>query len=216
MPTTISLLDLYNIMYDHMDPNGWWPGRSDWEVIWSTVLIQNTNWKNVDKALKQLYQATNFDPEKILTMPLDDLKQTIKSSGSYTRKAATIQNLAAYFQQYNFDLEAVQLQPKEKLRKELLAIKGIGPETADVILLYAIQKSEFVVDTYSRRLFACLGCEIPAYERAKKILEAQLPRFTLRSYQNFHAMIVMFNQENKLPDDFSKTFLANYQLKLQE
>lgn len=72
----INLNELYDLMYDHLDPNGWWPGRSDWQVIWSTILIQNTNWKNVDKALATLYQANNFWPENILKMPDDKLEKS--------------------------------------------------------------------------------------------------------------------------------------------
>lgn len=210
----ITLNQLYDIMYSYLDPNGWWPGRSDWEVIWSTVLIQNTNWKNVDKALKILYKATNFLPANILKMSDEELQQTIASAGSYTRKAQTLKNIAQYFKDnFNYDLEVAQEQNKKKLRKEILTIKGIGPETADVILMYGLRKGEFVVDQYSRRLFTCLGWQdIPPYEKAKKIIEENLTDFTLRNYQNFHAMIDMFGQKYKLPEQFNESFLKNYQL----
>ena len=102
----ITLNQLYNIMYDHLDPTGWWSGRSDWQVIWSTILIQNTNWKNVDKALDSLYHATSFLPTNILRMRDEDLQQTITSARSYTRKAQTIKNMALYFRdRFNYDLE---------------------------------------------------------------------------------------------------------------
>lgn len=211
----ITLNQLYDIMYQNLNPNGWWPGRSDWEVIWSTVLIQNTNWKNVDKALKTLYEETAFLPTNILNMTNEELQKAIASAGSYTRKAQTIKNIAQYFKDsFNFDLELAQEQNKVKLRKEILAIKGIGPETADVILMYGLSKSEFVVDQYSRKLFTCLGWqEIPPYEKVKKIIEENLTDFTLRNYQNFHAMIDMFGQQYKLPNEFNKSFLQGYRLK---
>lgn len=214
----ITLKQLYDIMYDQLDPTGWWPGRSDWEVIWSTILIQNTNWKNVAKALQSLYEATDFLPEEILKLSDQELSQVIASAGFYTRKTQTIKNVAQYFkQQFNCDLEIAQEQNKQKLRKEILAIHGIGSETADVILMYGLRKGEFVVDTYSRRLFNCLGWQkIPPYERAKKLIEDNLKNFTLRNFQNFHAMIDMFNQEYKLPQDFKKSFLADYQLIIPE
>lgn len=212
MPKSITLNELYDLMYDHMDPTGWWPGRSDWEVIWSTVLIQNTNWKNVAKALQDLYKVSDFLPQKILALSDEELTEAIKKAGFYTRKVKTIQNLAKYFEKYDFDLELMQEMSKEKLRKELLAIKGIGSETADVILMYGLRKGEFVVDNYSYRLFECLGWKMPKYETAKKMIEADLDNFTLRSYQNFHAMIDTFNQEYKLPQDFKKSFLADYQI----
>lgn len=137
----ITLNQLYDIMYDQMDPTGWWPGRSDWEVIWSTVLVQNTNWKNVAQALKTLYRDSKFLPQNILKMSDDELTASIKAAGFYTRKVKTIKNLANYFRSYDFDLEKMQEMPKDRLRKELLAISGIGPETADVILMYGLRKS---------------------------------------------------------------------------
>lgn len=210
--TNITLNQLYDIMYDNMDPTGWWPGRSDWEIIWSTVLVQNTNWKNVAQALKTLYRDSKFLPQNILKMSDEELANSIRAAGFYTRKVKTIKNLANYFKSYDYDLELMQELPKARLRKELLAISGIGPETADVILMYGLRKGEFVVDLYSRRLFSCLGWDIPNYEKAKKIIESNLTDFTLRSYQNFHTMIDTFNQEYKLPQDFEKSFLKDYQI----
>ena len=211
---SITLNQLYDIMYAHLDPNGWWPGRSDWEVIWSTILIQNTNWKNVAKAMKTLYQATEFLPQNILKMSNEELSKVIASAGSYTRKGQTIKNLATYFNnEFNCNLELATEQNKLELRKEILAIHGIGPETADVILMYGLYKGEFVVDTYSRRLFNCLGWnKIPTYDKTKLLVENNLHDFTLRNYQNFHAMIDMFNQNYKLPQEFDKSFLSDYQL----
>lgn len=199
-------------MYDHMDPNGWWPGRSDWEVIWSTVLIQNTNWKNVAKVNISLFKKTQFLPQNILKLTDQELADVIKSTGFYTRKVKTIKILANFFKQYNFDLEQVTCMPKDELRNQLLKLHGIGPETSDVILMYALQKGEFVVDKYCRRLFSCLGVELASYDQAKKLIESHLDNFTLRQYQNFHAMIDMFNQEYKLPSQFKDSFLAPYQL----
>lgn len=210
----ITLNQLYDIMYEQMDPTGWWPGRSDWEVIWSTILIQNTNWQNVARALPALYDATQFLPEKILALSQSDLQQLIKPAGFYTRKAQTIQNLAQFFtDRFNCDLELAQEQPKQQLRSQMLGISGIGPETADVILMYGLRKGEFVVDKYARRLLACLGWEnLPNYEQTKTIIETQLDNFTLRNYQNFHAMIDLFNQQYKLPTMFEESFLAEYRL----
>ncbi|GAA2959210.1 endonuclease III [Lactobacillus kefiranofaciens subsp. kefirgranum] len=215
----ITLNQLYDIMYDNMaDPTGWWPGRSDWEVIWATILIQNTNWKNVAKALKSLYDATEFLPEKVLNLTDEQLSQVIASAGFYTRKTQTIKNVAHYFKErFNCDLETAQEQDKRQLRQEILAIHGIGPETADVILMYGLRKGEFVVDTYSRRLFNCLSWQaIPPYEKAKAIVEKELKYFTPRSFQNFHALIDTFNQQYKLPNEFNKSFLADYQLIISE
>lgn len=210
----ITLNELYDIMYDHMKIGEWWPGRSDWEVLWSTVLIQNTNWKNVAKTLPILYQATKFLPQNILQLSDEKLSQVISSAGFYTRKTRTVKNLAYYFD-HNFhcDLELARRQDKQKLRRELLALSGIGPETADVILMYVLAKGEFVVDTYARRLFASLGwLKMPAYEKAKSLIENNLIAFTPRSYRNFHGLIDTFNQQYKLPAQFKDSFLKDYQL----
>lgn len=213
--TQITLNELYDLMYDQMDnPTGWWPGRNDWEVIWSTILIQNTNWKNVAKALQSLYAATHFLPQNILSMSNDELSQTIKAAGFYTRKTQTIKNITHFFDDnFHCDLELAQEQNKRVLRKKILALPGIGPETADVILMYGLRKREFVVDQYARRLFTCLGWQnIPPYEKAKMIIENNLHDFTLRNYSNFHALIDMFNQDYKLPAQFKNSFLNGYQL----
>lgn len=161
--------------------------------------------------MKVLYQETNFLPANILKLSNEELQQTIASAGSYTRKDQTIKNLAQYFKdKFNFDIKLAQKQNK----KEILAIKGIGPETADVILMYVLRKGKFVVDQYSRKLFSCLGWQnIPPYEKAKKFIEANLTNFTLRNYQNSHAMIDMFGQKYKLLEQFKDSFLADYQLK---
>ncbi|MBP2057341.1 endonuclease-3 related protein [Lactobacillus colini] len=211
----ITLTQLYNLMYDNLNPNGWWPGRSDWEVAWSTVLIQNTNWKNVERALGRLYKITNFSPQIILKISNEELKNAIKSAGFYERKSKTIKSLAQYFASYNFDLDSIRQLPATKLRAELLSIPGIGSETADVILLYVLYKKEFVVDKYARKLLTCLGYQnIPTYEKFKPIVERKLHLSTLREYQNFHALIDIFNQKYLLPRDFEKSFLAGYKLKV--
>lgn len=124
-------------------------------------------------------------------------------------------NLANYFDQYDDDLEAVRLIPRAILRKELLELSGVGQETADTIMLYAIQKSGFIVDKYSRRLFQELGVTLPKkYDDAQLRIEKSLPELTLRGWQNFHAMIVLFNQQYKLPRDFDQSFLSGVKLSL--
>lgn len=147
-------------------------------------------------------------------MTNEELSKMIASAGFYTRKTQTIKNVATYFNDnFDCDLELAQEQNKHKLRQEILSIHGIGPETADVILMYGLRKGEFVVDTYSRRLFTCLGWKnVPPYEKAKVLIEKNLDNFTLRNYQNFHAMIDTFNQEYKLPQQFDNSFLAKYEL----
>ena len=212
---SFTLQELYQKLYENVSPHGWWPAVSDWEIIWGAVLIQNTNWQNVDLALASLKEGTGLNPKSIRKLPSTELEQLIRSAGFYTRKAQTIMNLANYFDQYDDDLEAVRLIPRAILRKELLELIGVGQETADTIMLYAIQKSGFIVDKYSRRLFQELGVTLPKkYDDAQLRIEKSLPELTLRGWQNFHAMIVLFNQQYKLPRDFDQSFLSGVKLSL--
>lgn len=215
MKRIITIADLYDILFEHEDPKGWWPARNDWEIVWGSVLIQNTNWKNVDLVLPKLYTATGFLPKNIRQLNKQELEELIKSAGFFTRKAQTIINLVDYFGTYNDNLETMRLKPRNILRDELTSIVGIGSETADAILLYVLQKSVFMVDNYSRRIFTALDLDLPKnYEAAQIIIEDQLPELTLRGYQNFHAVIVQFNQDFKLPQQFEQTYLKDYQLEL--
>lgn len=213
--TKITLEELYEKLGAQISPAGWWPAASDWEIIWGAVLIQNTNWRNVDLALAELKQNIGFGlkPSDVRQLSGDELAQVIRSAGFYTRKAQTIVHLSNYFAQYNDDLEAVRQLPRKVIRQELLAINGVGEETADTIMLYAVQKSGFIVDKYSRRLFQSLGVVLPPkYGQAKIYVEQSIKSLTLRGWQNLHALIVLFNQQYKLPQDFNDSFLAGYQL----
>lgn len=212
---TIALAELYELLYDNLDSNGWWPARTDWQIVWGAVLIQNTNWKNVDYALADLKQATDFLPANIRKLSNEELAQIIHSAGFYVRKAQTINNLCDYFANYHDDLAQLRLQPAPELRKALLALPGIGHETADAILLYVLSKETFIVDVYARRLFDHLGVSLPkTYDAAQKLIMPELSSLTLRSFQELHACIVLTGQAFKTEQDWQASFLAPYQLKL--
>lgn len=212
---TIDLPQLYQLLYDHLDTNGWWPAVTDWQIIWGAVLIQNTNWKNVDYALADLQQATHFEPAQIRQLSTPELEQTIRRAGFYVRKAQTIQNLCQLFARYNDDLAAMRLLPKADLRQQLLALKGVGHETADTTMLYVFSKETFIVDVYARRLFTHLQLTLPkTYDAAQALIWPQTASLTLRGLQQFHAGIVTFGQQVKTEADWQQSFLANYQLAL--
>lgn len=210
----ITLTELYEILYDHLDSDSWWPARTDWQIVWGAVLIQNTNRKNVDYALIDLKRATNFLPENIRQLQPQELEQLIHSAGFYVRKAQTILNLCNYFAQYHDNLAQLRMLPAHQLRHELLGLPGIGHETADAILLYVLSKETFIVDVYARRLFQHLGLILPkSYDTAQKLVLPELSSLTLRSFQELHACIVLTGQAFKTEQDWQDNFLAPYQLK---
>jgi endonuclease-3 related protein len=157
------------------------------------ILTQNTNWKNVEKAIESLGEDCN--PESILNMDLDALALKIRPSGYHNQKAKKLKNLAAWLKEYNYDLEVIKKTEKQALREALLSIKGVGPETADDMLVYVFDKTSFVIDTYSRRLFSRIGFEVPIkYTEFQKLIESQIPR-KVEVYNEFHGLIVIHAKE---------------------
>ncbi|GAM61190.1 endonuclease III [Vibrio ishigakensis] len=122
----------------------WWPSDDAYQIMLGAILVQNTNWNNAQKAIDNLGERLN--PRAISAMDLDELAPLIRPSGYYNQKAIKIKALTAWYAQYSFDIALVREQQFDKLRSELLAIKGVGGETADVILTYAIGKASFVID----------------------------------------------------------------------
>ncbi|MFH1013654.1 MAG: endonuclease [Thermoplasmatota archaeon] len=198
---------LYHIFISSYKSQHWWPmdisyhtqHRTDprFEVIIGAILTQNTAWSNVEKAIHNLKQANMLHISAIVHCDLETLKQCIKPSGFFNQKAKRLQTMALYLQdQYQSDLSTFFQQPLKHLRSELLRLNGIGPETADSILLYAGDKPIFVVDAYSKRLFGRLELPtkltydaIQAYVESdfcKNISAEQLPQM----YNEFHALIV--------------------------
>jgi endonuclease-3 related protein len=171
-------------------PGGDWPvgGKFDpphFEVVAGAILTQNVNWNNVEKALERMIQAHLVDAKAINGCPRPRLEAAIRSSGFFRQKAQRLKAFARFISGYPGDFYH-QVQ-----RDQLLVIKGIGPETADSILLYACDQPHFVVDAYTRRIFERYGELDPkaAYELIKSIFESQLP-LDVALYKRFHALIV--------------------------
>lgn len=134
-------------------PQHWWPAQSRVEVIAGAYLTQNTSWKNVELALANLRRAGALNPSKIAKLPLASLEQLVKPAGYFRQKALRLKQFVEFLSdRYGGSLARMFAEPTEKLRIELLALNGIGPETADAILLYAGGHPVFVVDSYTRRL----------------------------------------------------------------
>ena len=191
------LTDIYHRLYKHFGPQHWWPGQTPLEIMIGAVLTQNTNWRNVEKAINNLKQAALLDADKLFTLPPEDLAPLIRPAGYFNIKAKRLKALIDWFWvQYGGDPKRLQEKPADQLREELLALKGIGPETADSILLYAIGKPVFVVDAYTARILSRhhLVCPPVEYQDIQDLFESALPRDTAL-YNEYHALLVCCGKE---------------------
>jgi len=148
-----SIRTYYQTLYATWGRQHWWPARTRFEVIVGAYLTQNTSWSNVEIAIRRLRQGRLLSLAALRNVPLAELEHRIRSSGYFRQKAARLKTFVAFVDEhYGGSLRRMFEQPTDKLRQELLALKGIGPETADSILLYAGQHPVFVVDAYTRRV----------------------------------------------------------------
>ncbi|WP_129410047.1 endonuclease III domain-containing protein [Marinitoga lauensis] len=187
----IDLMKLYDLLSnEYKISDGWWPGNNKFEIMLGALLTQNTNWGNVEKSLENIKTNSLMDPEKLYNLSLEKLEHLIKPSGFYKMKAKYVKNLLGWFKNYEFSFEKIAIKNKDELRNELLQIKGIGKETADSILLYAFDKLSFVIDAYTKRMFARLGFKIKNdYDTYKLFFEENIPE-DLLIYKNYHGLIV--------------------------
>ena len=147
------LQKIYELMLKRFGPQNWWPGETPFEVVVGAILTQNTNWTNVEKAIKNLKSANVLNCNDLYKLDMDKLAELIRPAGYFNIKAKRLKNFIAWLSEdYQGSLENLSVIPTSMLREELLAIKGIGPETADSILLYALQREVFVIDTYTARI----------------------------------------------------------------
>jgi endonuclease III related protein len=144
---------IYRTLARSWGPQYWWPAESVFEVITGAILTQNTSWNNVERALNSLRAAGALNIKRIRELPIAELEQLVRSSGYFRQKASRLKQFVAYLdEKHGGSLDKMLQTPTPQLRDELLALKGIGPETADAILLYAGHHEVFVVDAYARRI----------------------------------------------------------------
>lgn len=150
-----TLLEIYHKLFDHFGPQHWWPAESPFEVIVGAVLTQNTAWINVEKAIDQLRAADLLRPETLQSVSEKRLAFLIRPSGFFNLKARRLKTVTDFiFNEYDGSLDRMFSESALQLREKLLAVKGLGPETVDSILLYAGEMSFFVIDAYTRRIFS--------------------------------------------------------------
>ena len=199
------LLKIYKSLYDFFGPLNWWPGDTPFEIMVGAILTQNTSWSNVEKAINNLKKENLLEPRKLYRINQEELSQLIKPSGYYNIKARRLKNFINVFVN-NFEGSAEKMFSGDsgELRKKLLNVNGIGPETADSILLYAGKKPFFVVDAYTKRIFSRhkLISKDSTYYQIQEFFIKNLDR-DVKLFNEFHAQIVMLGKTictSKNPD----------------
>lgn len=211
----LTIEQLYHKMSQQMGPSGWWQADSKAEIIMGAILIQNTNWSNADQALSLLRTATNLVPERLLALSTEKLEQLVRPAGFYRNKSRAMISIFNWLKQFHYDYGKVASHFGDDLRNQLLMLRGIGPETADVLLLFVFDRPTFVSDKYARTLFTYLNVTgLTDYQSLAHLI--QLPTtFTLEMAQDFHGLIDEFGKIYFHPQaKFKTSFLAGDQLLL--
>ncbi len=182
----------YDLMAGHYGPTGWWPGDSPFEIAVGAILTQNTAWTNVEKALANLKRARLLNPRAIVRSDAAALEEALRPTGYFRVKTRRLQSFCAHLvEHYGGSIARMARRPLHALREELLDIHGIGPETADDILLYACGHPVFVVDAYTRRIMSRHGHVDPGigYEALRELFEHHLDT-DVHMFKEYHALIV--------------------------
>ena len=188
---------IYHRLYRHFGPQYWWPGETPEEIIIGAVLTQNTNWQNVSRAIDNLRQNGSLSLQAVSQLSPKRLAQLIRPSGYYNIKQKRLRAVADYFvSRWRGDLSRIIKIPTPALRKELLNIHGVGRETADSILLYALKRPVFVVDAYTIRIGSRHGLfpDDSNYEVVRGLFESHLKR-SVSLFNEYHALLVRLGKE---------------------
>ncbi|HAA85179.1 MAG TPA: endonuclease [Kosmotogaceae bacterium] len=181
----MNLLKIYELLFEEHGPQEWWPADTPFEVAVGAILTQNTSWLNVEAAIDQMKEAEMLDAKKLAEESTEVIGHLIKPAGFWKAKAGAIKSIAKLFSENSFSEGR-----NAPGRNRLLAIKGVGNETADAILLYAFGENVFVVDKYTRRLLTRLGMNPPeGYRALQDIFVRSLPD-DVELYGEYHALIV--------------------------
>jgi len=193
---------VYQSLYHQYGPQYWWPADSPFEVMIGAVLTQNTAWINVERAIENLKKNNCLSPSRVLSVREKTLANWLRPSGYFNIKAKRLRNFCRWYVDAG-EYDSLKWLTTRRLRKELLRVNGIGPETADDILLYAFARPVFVVDAYTRRLFSRLGLldKNARYEHLRTNFEESLPG-KVNLFNEYHALIVIHAKEvcKKTPD----------------
>ncbi len=189
----MSIPSIYDTLYRRYGPQHWWPGETPFEVMVGAILTQNTAWSNVEKAIVNLKQNAALCPDKIIDIEHDRLAQWLRPSGYFNIKAKRLKNYCRWYREQG-GYDALQQFETGALRHRILSVNGVGPETADDILLYAFNRPVFVIDAYTRRIFSRLELidSDTGYEHLRQTFEEALAsrRNRVNLFNEYHALIV--------------------------
>lgn len=208
-----SLTYIYERLFDYYGPQHWWPANSTFEVMVGAVLVQSTAWRNVEHAIENLSASDSLHPDAIRGMSLDKLERLVRPSGFYRVKARRLRALCDFLgDHYSDSIDLMTKRHTHELRGELLSVHGVGEETADDILLYALDRPIFVIDAFTRRIFGRLGwCEPDwTYTDLQAMFHQRLPR-DVGLFNEYHALIVRHGNTTcrKTPDCASCPLLSD-------
>lgn len=189
----MDLMQIYDALYEHFGAQHWWPAKTPFEVMVGAILTQNTNWQNVTKAIDNLKKANKLTLKALHATSEHELATLIKPAGYFNIKAKRLKNFVDYFvSSYDGSISRMKKKDTETLRRELLQVNGIGPETADSILLYALNKPIFVIDAYTKRILSRHGIlpKDASYSEYQQYFHSHIPK-DVALYNEYHALIVM-------------------------
>jgi endonuclease-3 related protein len=188
----ILLMEIYERLYGAYGPQHWWPGETAFEMMVGAILTQNTSWRNVEKAIDSLKRRGVLTPGGMRQLKKSALASMIRPSGYYRIKADRLMAFVDFlWENYEGKVKKMGKEPLNELREQLLKVKGIGPETADSILLYGVKKPVFVVDAYTKRIFSRHGIisEKASYDHIQRLFTDHLPHDE-KLFNEYHALIV--------------------------
>ncbi len=191
------LKNIYDLLFERFGPQDWWPGDTPFEIIIGAILTQNTNWTNVEKAIANLKKAGVLSSDKLHKLDIKKLAELIRPAGYFNIKAKRLKSFLDWlFENYEGTLKNLEKIPTDRLRRELLSIKGVGPETADSILLYAFERPVFVIDAYTARI--CLRHHLidkdADYHRIQELFESNLAA-DVQLFNEYHALLVRLGKD---------------------
>ncbi|MFA5115065.1 MAG: endonuclease III domain-containing protein [Candidatus Omnitrophota bacterium] len=191
------LTRIYQKLYAAFGPQYWWPADTPFEVMAGAILTQNTNWSNVEKAVANLKKEKLLSPRKLFKAPLNKIARLIRPSGYYNVKAGRLKEFSGFLcRSYQGSIRKMARQGHWQLRRQLLAVKGIGEETADSILLYSLSKPVFVVDAYTRRILLRhrLIKEGAGYQDVQNLFMENIKN-RLKLFNEYHALLVRVGKD---------------------
>jgi len=190
------LIEIYQLLFERFGPQHWWPGETQFEIVIGAILTQNTSWANVEKAIANLKAADRLTAESLHDLDHARLAQLIRPAGYFNVKAKRIMSFLNWlFEHYNGRLADLEGSNTYQLREDLLGVKGIGPETADSILLYAFDRPVFVVDTYTARVAVRHHLIEPeaGYAQLQDLFQSNLQQ-DVRLFNEYHALLVQIGK----------------------